>query len=132
MDALLARLAERQAQRTALERELSMLAVQQPAISREALAQRLRAKPVDWRGLLRRNVAEGRAVLRALLIGPLRFTPIVEERRRGYVIEGMIALDRLLSGVVELPSKGTSPGGIAASQCYPRMRGYSDLIVDAA
>ena len=71
-------------------------------------------------------------MLRTLLIGPLKFTPIVEERRRGYVIEGMIALDRLVSGVVELPPRMASPGGIAASLCYPRMRGYSDLVVDAA
>jgi hypothetical protein len=42
-------------------------------------------------------------VLRTLLVGPLRFTPIDEERRRGYAFEGMIALDRLLSGVVDLP-----------------------------
>jgi hypothetical protein len=42
-------------------------------------------------------------VLRTLLIGPLRFTPIVEARRRGDAFEGTIALDRLLSGVVDLP-----------------------------
>ena len=48
-------------------------------------------------------MSDGRAVLRTLLVGPLRFTPIDEERRRGYAFEGMIALDRLLSGVVDLP-----------------------------
>jgi hypothetical protein len=48
-------------------------------------------------------VAYVRAVLRALLTEPLRFTAIVEERRRGYAFEGTIALDRLLMGVVELP-----------------------------
>ena len=42
----------------------------------EGLERRLRAKLADWRGLLRRNVSEGRAVLRTLLIGPLRFTPV--------------------------------------------------------
>ncbi|MEO7135448.1 MAG: hypothetical protein ABI024_14650 [Vicinamibacterales bacterium] len=69
------------------------------------------AKLNDWRGLLRLNVAEGRAVLRALLVGPLRFTPIVEERRRGYAFEGTIALDQLLAGVVELPTVVASPAG---------------------
>jgi hypothetical protein len=53
-----------------------------------ALEQRLRAKLADWRGLLTRKVSEGRAVLRTLLVGPLRFTPIEEERRRGYAFEG--------------------------------------------
>ena len=75
------------------------------------LEARLRAKLADWRGLLRRNIAEGRAVLRTLLVGPLRFTPIIEDRRRGYAFEGAIALDRLLSGVVDLPPKVASPAG---------------------
>ena len=75
------------------------------------LKKRLRAKLADWRSLLRRNVSEGRAVLRALLVGPLRFTPVKDERRRGYRFEGTIALDRLLSGVVELPTKVASPTG---------------------
>jgi hypothetical protein len=48
-------------------------------------------------------VETGREVLRALLIGPLRFTPVIEERRRGYAFEGAIALDRLIAGVVDLP-----------------------------
>ena len=71
----------------------------------------MRAKLDDWRGLLRRNIAEARAVLRTLLIGPLRFTPVVDERRRGYAFEGAIALDRFLSGVVELPPVVASPAG---------------------
>jgi hypothetical protein len=50
-----------------------------------------------------RNATEGRAVPRTLLIGPLRFTPIVEESRRGYAFEGLIALDRLVPGSVDLP-----------------------------
>jgi hypothetical protein len=94
----------------ALERELSARAAERPAIDLEALSARLRAKLADWRRLLRRNVAEGRAVLRTLLVGPLRFTPI-EERRRGYAFEGVIALDRLVSGVVELPTRLASPAG---------------------
>jgi hypothetical protein len=47
-------------------------------------------------------------VLRALLVGPLRFTPVLEERRRGYAFTGTIALDRLIAGVVELPTKMAS------------------------
>ena len=72
---------------------------------------RLRAKLSDWRGLLRRKVTEARAVLRALLIGPLRFTPVADGRRCGYAFEGAVALDRLLSGVVDLPTKVASPTG---------------------
>jgi hypothetical protein len=61
-----------------------------------ALEQRLRAKLADWRRLLTENVETGREV------GPLRFTPVLEARRRGYAFHGAIALDRLVSGVIEL------------------------------
>ena len=69
-----------------------------------ALEERLRAKLADWRGLLTRNVESGRDVLRTLLVGPLNFTPVIEARRRGYVFEGAIALDRLVAGVITLPT----------------------------
>ena len=86
----------------------------------------MRAKLADWRGLLQRNVTEARAVLRALLIGPLRFIPIVEERRRGYAFSGAIALDRLLAGVVGLPTKMASPTGTAHGWQLD-VEGFSDL-----
>jgi hypothetical protein len=82
-----------------------------PYESPQGLERRLREKLADWRGLLTRNVTEGRAVLRTLLIEPVRFTPVTEERRSGYVFEGVIALDRLLAGVLELPTKVASPTG---------------------
>ena len=103
LDALLDRLAERQARRMALEGELVARAAERPSVSLDGLERTLRAKLADWRGLLQRNVAEGRAVLRTLLIEPLKFTPVIDGRRRGYAFEGAIALDRLLAGVVELP-----------------------------
>jgi hypothetical protein len=72
-------------------------------IDPKALERRVRAKLDDWRGLLTRNLATGRGVLRNLLVGPLRFTPVVEERRRGYPFEGAVGLDRVLSGEVSFP-----------------------------
>jgi hypothetical protein len=39
-------------------------------------------KLADWRGLLTRNVATGNAILRTLLAEPIRFTPVLEDRRR--------------------------------------------------
>ena len=46
--------------------------------------------------------------------GLTRITKILNDGRRcGYAFEGMIALDRLLSGVVELPTKMASPNGLA-------------------
>jgi hypothetical protein len=57
----------------------------------------------------------GRGVLRTLLIGPLRFTPVIEERRRGYAFRGAIALDRLIDGIVDLPTNMASPSGLNRS-----------------
>ncbi len=42
-------------------------------------------------------------------MGPIKFTPIREARRRGYAFEATIAPDRLLSGVIDLPTKMASP-----------------------
>jgi hypothetical protein len=58
-------------------------------------------------------------VLRALLDGPLRFTPIDNERRRGYEFAGLVALDRLIAGVIDLPlrtrAEMASPTGTVTS-----------------
>ena len=70
-----------------------------------------RATLADWRQLLTGDIATGREVLRLLLDGPIRFTPIVEERRRGYAFEGAIAFDRMLEGVVDFPPCVASPTG---------------------
>ena len=43
-------------------------------------------------------------MLKLLLTEPLRFIPIVDERRRGYQFTGTIALDRIVAGVVDPPS----------------------------
>jgi len=125
LDALLARLADRQAHRAVLEGALAARAAERPNVGTLAdLEQRLRAKLADWRGLLQRNVAEGRAVLRTLLIGPLRFTPVSDGRRRGYAFEGTLALDRLLSGVVDLPTKMASPTGTNTCGRMPFTRAF--------
>jgi hypothetical protein len=87
----------------------SLRAAERLNVNLAGLKARRRAKLTDWRGLLRRNVQDARGVLRTLLIGPLRFTPVNDGRRRSYAFEGPIALDRLLSGVVSLPTKVASP-----------------------
>ena len=56
--------------------------------SPQALERRYVTKLADWRGLLTRNVADGRATSTALLAGPLRFTPLIDERRRATVRRG--------------------------------------------
>ena len=80
-------------------------------IDRTALERRLHTKLADWCGLLTRNLATGRDVLRLVLAGPIRFTPVSDECRRGYRFEGAIALDRMIGGVLETYPNGTSPEG---------------------
>jgi len=86
--------------------------IQPASCDLRALERRLCEKVDDWRGLLRRNVCSGREVLRLVLDGPIKFTPVVEERRRGYAFEGRLALDRMLAGLVPLPLLVASPAGI--------------------
>ena len=81
----------------------------------------------DVSRLRRSDLEEARNVLRTLLVGPLRFTPVVEERRRGYRFEGAIALDRLGSGIVDLPPGVASPTGFDTLWTLEKRR-----IVDAA
>ncbi len=112
LDVLLAALADRQARLHEARAVVAMRSHQRPvAFDRRATERGLRRRLVDWRGLLIRNVAGGREVLRTLLVGPLRFTPKVTDRRRGYAFEGGIALDRLVRGTVELPTILASPTG---------------------
>jgi site-specific DNA recombinase len=126
LQALVARLTERQAHAEALEQAVAAKARQAPALDRPGLERQLRAKLADWKKLLGRNIAEGRQALRALLVGPIRMQPVREERRRGYQFSATIALDRLLSGVVELPTVVASPGGTAARWTL-ELEGFSEL-----
>ena len=113
LSALLDRLTTAQERADDAERRLRTVGTQRTAtLNLDGLEKRVRAKLADWREALRRNVAEGRAVLRAILVGPLRFTPVADGRRRGYAFEGAIRLDRLLAGVVDLPTKLASPTGV--------------------
>jgi hypothetical protein len=96
-----------------------------------SLEQRLRDKLLDWRGLLTRNVESGREVLKALLVGPLRFTPLLDQGRQAYRFTGVIALDRLVAGVIELKTltRVASPEGFDAGACaWVPMNGAADLI----
>jgi site-specific DNA recombinase len=113
MDVLLDRLRACQKRRAELEEQIAATRPIVTPVTGPGLEQRLRAKLADWRGLLTRNIDSGRDVLRALLVGPLRFTPIVEDRRRAYAFEGAVALERLVSGVIDLPTLTgvASPGG---------------------
>jgi hypothetical protein len=75
-------------------------------------------------------------MLRTLLAEPIRFTPVLEDRRRGYRFEGRIALDRMVAGLVlpELSAKlhqlVSSPGGFV-NRWRPPFDGFSASQPDA-
>jgi hypothetical protein len=122
---LLDRLTRLDGRADAIRAELAACAAPAPMIDRTALERRLHTKLADWRGLLTRNLTTGRDVLRLVLAGPIRFTPVNEERRRGYRFEGAIALDRMIGGVLETYPNGTSPEGAADGWPVP-LRGFYD------
>jgi hypothetical protein len=84
LDALVDRLQTCQAQRDALRADLGVAPVSPPA----GLDKAIRAKVEDWRALLTENVERGRQVLRVLFVDPFRFTPVVDDRRRGSGLPG--------------------------------------------
>jgi hypothetical protein len=57
---------------------------------------------VDWQARLGNDVAAGRAFLREVLEGPIRFTPVQRRSRRGYAFEGVVVLGGLLAGIVDV------------------------------
>ncbi len=78
-------------------RRAEVLAVRRPAqhpgaFNRRTLERGFRARLEDWRGLLTRNVQDGRSLLRQLLSGPLRFTP----ENGAYRFEGEASIGQLL------------------------------------
>jgi len=55
----------------------------------------MRERLADWRGLLRREADAGKLALRALLTGPLVFTPKEDATGRYYEFSGEGTVDRL-------------------------------------
>jgi len=99
----------------------------------EHLTRRLRNHLAHWRELLTGDVEAARDVLRQLVVEPFRFTPVVEDGRRGYQFRGVLALDRVVSGVIDLPEDNTHqtgvPNGFRRQCVFPlNVAGYADLL----
>jgi site-specific DNA recombinase len=99
------------AQREASERCSPVRRVNWGLVERQA-----RALLADWRGLLSKpeHVQDARPVLRELLDGAIRFTPIIEEQRRGYRFDGGLKTGAFLAGIIEVTNPVLSgvPGRI--------------------
>jgi site-specific DNA recombinase len=91
---------DREARRDALRGSLAgieRLMTRTPADVEREIRERL----ADWRAMLRRNVPQGRQVLRKLLTTPLRFDPVGD---RGWAFTGQAALGKMLTGFVDAKS----------------------------
>jgi hypothetical protein len=64
----------------------------------------------EWRGLLRRHVAQGQQILRKLIDGRLTFEPREDEKGRFYAFSGVGTVKKLLAGLV--PQNVASPRGL--------------------
>ena len=58
----------------------------------------LRKRIGDVTGLLTRRTQQARQMLRRLLVGPIRFEPIVASGRRGYRFTGVLTIAHLIAG----------------------------------
>ena len=93
---------ERHSRRAHLKTELAALDNRTKIASLDAarLCSNLRERLTDWQGLLHRQTAEARQILRRLLVGRLVFTPREDEKGRYYEFAGQGSISNLLAGVV--------------------------------
>jgi hypothetical protein len=88
----------RERRRRALETELAGLAGLQPVTTRDLqqIQQDVEARLADWRGLLRRHVAQSRQILKKLLVGRIVFRQRDDEV---YEFSGQASLGRVIAGL---------------------------------
>ena len=109
---LVARLQHADSRRQALAQALTELgaAPLRPRIDWRLLERQARERLRDWRALLQRQLSHARALLREILVAPIRFTPFAIGARRGYRFEGEASIGGLLRGLIDLPALATSHG----------------------
>lgn len=100
MDALLAAVQQREARRQELDVELETLQMKRAAFDQAKLRQKIESRLKEWRGLLRKNPAQGQMILRKLIVGRIRFEPKADRRGRYYAFRATGTVEKLLSGLV--------------------------------
>ena len=108
IDPLVTELKARQERRVELATAIETAAgVDVRRFDRKVVEHRVRQELTQWRSLLTANVADGRQLLREVLVGPVRFTPDGD----AYRFEGEAAVGRLFMGSAELAPYLASPTG---------------------
>jgi site-specific DNA recombinase len=119
-DAVLDALRTEQGRRIALEAQIAQ--VREPvagsARDRQRLEHQLRHRAAAVRSLLLRRLPQGRAVLRALLVDRMTFTPVITAGTRGYRFAGHGSYGGLLTGTT-WPTTNGGPNGIRTRVCSP-------------
>ena len=77
-----------------------------PRLDRRTLRQALSARLADWQTILRRNIPQGRQLLRKLLVGRITFTPVAE----GIAFEAPCSLGPVFQGLVRALLPLNPPG----------------------
>jgi site-specific DNA recombinase len=112
-DAVLDALRTEQARRVALEAHVAQ--VREPVAGSprdlQQLERQLRHRAADVRSLLLRRLPQGRAMLRALLVDRMTFTPVITAETRGYRFAGQGSYGGLLTGTT-WPTTIGGPNGI--------------------
>ena len=80
-----------------------------PRVNWRLVERRARHLLSEWRALMAKHAQDARPVLRELLDGPLKFTPIIEETRRDYHVAGAIDTREFFLGIIEGNESGV-PG----------------------
>lgn len=103
---------QREAEKLAAERELSALerTTKAAAWDPATIERDLRARLIEWRELLRRQIPQARQVLKKLLAAPLKFTPCRDGDSRYYEFTAQIAVGRVFNGIA-VASMVASPRG---------------------
>jgi hypothetical protein len=101
------------------------------ALDDATIRQALEAHVADVKGLLAENTQQGRAVLRALLAGPISFEPIAGGRR-GFRFRGELAIDRLIASEVSTSPTGSIRGDTCAASRARARRGSGCLALAGA
>ena len=108
------RLRATEARKTELIQELANLDMQSKKVAtldEARIKRQLRERASDVKGLLEQNTPQARQMLRKLLEGKLKCTPVKEEGLKGYQISGEGSYHRLLPTSLVLPTKVASPTG---------------------
>jgi hypothetical protein len=111
---LLAEVQQREVRREHLTAQLQLVAsaVTLAALDPAHVRRNLRERLTDWQGLLGRETAAARQILREVLVGRLIFTPRIDGTARYYEFTGQATLSGLLAGVVS-PDMLVTPAGFA-------------------